>query len=109
MPQMCRGIQRVDDLRVLKRVPTLLQKETRLLDTPARFGPRITCVNRFDRQPKAGHFAQRIYAGSEACDGHIQMIAFLPGGMRQHGANRRKIGGDPCQGQVIYRITAFFV
>lgn len=43
-------------------------------DIPARYGPHTTCVNRYNRWRRAGHWERILEAVSAACDGDVQMI-----------------------------------
>jgi len=43
-------------------------------DIPQRYGPPTTCVNRFNRQRKAGGWDRILNAVSKAYNGDIQMI-----------------------------------
>lgn len=42
--------------------------------TPSRYGSHTTCVNRFNRWRKAGHWARMLHSVSAAYEGDIQMI-----------------------------------
>jgi transposase len=51
LPNKPRGVQRVDDRRVLNGIFWVLHEVRHLPDT---YGPRITCYNRFVRWRRAG-------------------------------------------------------
>jgi transposase len=108
LPQKSRGVKRVDDRRVLNGIFWRLRTGAPWADIPARYGPYTTCVNRFNRWRRAGHWARILQAVSEAYQGDVQMIDIEPvvrhrsenhwrGSIRvhQHGANGPKKGADP--------------
>ncbi len=95
LPTKVRGVKRVDDRRVLNGIFWRLRTGAPWADIPARYGPYTTCVNRFNRWRKAGHWARILTAVSEAYDGDIQMIDSSSIRVHQHGANGPKKGVDP--------------
>ena len=95
LPTKVRGKKRVDDRRVLNGIFWRLRTGAPWADIPARYGPHTTCVNRFNRWRRAGHWARILGAISEAYDGDIQMIDSSSIRVHQHGANGPKKGGDP--------------
>ena len=66
LPNKPRGVPRVDNRRVLNGIFWRLRKDAPLADIPARYGPHMTCVNRFKRWRKAGHWGRIPEAISEA-------------------------------------------
>ena len=87
LPTRVRGKPRVDDRGVLNGIFWRLRTGVPWADFPARYGPRTTCVNRFNRWCKAGHWARILQAVSEAYEGDIQMIDSSSIRVHQHGAN----------------------
>ena len=90
-----RGVKRADDRRVLNGIFWRLRTGAPWADIPVRYGPSTTCVNRFNRWRRAGHWARILQAVSEAYDGDVQMIDSSSIPVHQHGANGPKKGGDP--------------
>ena len=74
LPTKVRGVKRVDDRRVLNGIFWRLRTGAPWADIPSRYGPHTTCVNRFNRWRRAGHWARILQAVSAAYDGDIQMI-----------------------------------
>ncbi|MEM9049211.1 MAG: IS5 family transposase [Pseudomonadota bacterium] len=100
LPTKVRGKKRVDDRRVLNGIFWRLRTGAPWADIPARYGPHTTCVNRFNRWRRAGHWARILEAVSEAYDGDIQMIDSSSIRVHQHGANGPKKGGrSGCMGR----------
>ena len=95
LPTKVRGVKRVDDRRVLNGIFWRLRTGAPWADIPVRYGPYTTCVNRFNRWRRAGHWARILRAVSEAYQGGIQMIDGSSIRVHQHGANGPKKGGDP--------------
>lgn len=95
LPTKVRGVKRVDGRRVLNGIFRRLRTGAPWADIPPRYGPHTTCVNRFNRWRKAGHWARILQAVSEACDGDIQMIDSSSIRVHRHGANGPKKRGDP--------------
>ncbi len=54
LPNKPRGVARVDDRRVLNGNFWRLWTGAPWADIPSRYGPHMTCVNRFNRWRKAG-------------------------------------------------------
>ena len=94
LPTKVRGVKRVDDRRVLNGIFWRLRTGAPLADIPARYGPRTTCVNRFNRWRRAGHWARILEAVPAAYEGDVQMIDSSSIRVHQHGANGPK-KGDP--------------
>ncbi len=86
LPTKVRGKPRVDDWRVLNGIFWRLRTGAPWADIPARYGPHATCVNRFNRWRRAGHWARILQAVSEAYNGDIQMIDWSSIRLHQHGA-----------------------
>jgi transposase len=95
LPTKVRGVKRRDDRQVLNGIFWRLRTGAPWADIPARYGPHTTCVNRFNRWRRAGHWARILAAISEAYDGDIQMIDSSSIRVHQQGANGPKKGGDP--------------
>jgi transposase len=76
LPRKVRGVPRVDDRRILNGILWRLRTGARWVEIPERYGPYMTCVNRFYRWCKAGHWARILAAISEAYSGNIQLIEF---------------------------------
>lgn len=60
LPTKVRGKKRVDDRRVLNCIFWRLRIGASWADIPARYGPHTTCVNRFNRWRRAGHWVCRV-------------------------------------------------
>ena len=93
LPTKVRGVKRVDDRRVLNGIFWRLRTGAPWADIPTRYGPHTTCVNRFNRWRRAGHWARILEAVSAAYEGDIQMIESSSIRVHQHGANGDKKGG----------------
>ena len=85
-----RGVLRVDDRRVLNGIFWRLRTGAPGADIPSRYRPHTTCVNRFNRWRKAGHWVQILEAVSVAYEGDIQMIDSSSIRVHQHAANTKK-------------------
>jgi len=94
LPMKVRGVKRVDDRRVLNGIFWRLRTGAPWADIPMRYGPHTTCVNRFNRWRRAGHWQRILEAVSAAYDGDVQMIDSSSIRVHQHGANGSK-KGDP--------------
>ena len=95
LPQKSRGVKRVDDRRVLNGIFWRLRTGAPWADIPSRYGPHTTCVSRFNRWRRAGHWARILRSVSEAYDGDIQMINSSSIRVHQHAANGQKKTSDP--------------
>lgn len=60
LPQDTRGVERVDDRRVISGIVHVLQSGCRWRDAPAEYGPRKTLYNRFVRWAAKGVW-ERIF------------------------------------------------
>lgn len=98
LPTKVRGVARVDDRRVLNAIFWRLRTGAPRADIPSRHGPHTTCVNRFNRWRKAGHWARILQAVSAAYDGDIQMIDVSAIRVHQHAANGKKDERPRCTG-----------
>lgn len=120
LPTKVRGVKRADDRKVLNGIFWRLRTGAPWADIPARYGPYATCVNRFNRWRRAGHWARILQAVSEAYRGDIQMIDSSSIRVHQHGANHcpagesalsprggPKKGGDPSSGKAVPRTVLF--
>ena len=95
LPTKVRGVKRADDRKVLNGIFWRLRTGAPWADIPARYGPYTTCVNRFNRWRRAGHWARILQAVSEAYEGDIQMIDSSSIRVHQHAANGQKKPPDP--------------
>jgi len=95
LPRDVRGVDRVDDRRVLNGIFWRLRTGAPWADIPARYGPPTTCGNRFRRWRKAGVWDRILEAVSKAYDGGIQMIDSSSIRVHQHAANTQKKKTDP--------------
>lgn len=95
LPTDTRGIERVDDRRVLNGIFWRLRTGAPWADIPARYGPQTTCGNRFRRWRKAGVWDRLLDAVSKAYDGDIQMIDATSVRVHQHAATAKKKTIDP--------------
>ncbi|HEX2146836.1 MAG TPA: IS5 family transposase [Pseudorhizobium sp.] len=98
LPTKVRGVKRVDDRRVLNGIFWRLRTGAPWADIPVRYGPHTTCVNRFNRWRRAGHWARILEAVSAAYEGDVQMIDSSSIRVHQHAANGQK-GGSGCMGR----------
>ena len=89
-----RGRQWKDDRTLLNGIFWRLRTGAPWADTPERYGPYTTCVNRFNRWRRAGVWDRLLAAVSEAYDGDIQMIDSSSIRVHQH-ANTQKKTIDP--------------
>jgi transposase len=94
LPRKSRGVERVDDRRVLNGIFWRLRSGAPWADIPERYGPPTTCYNRFVRWRKAGIWDRLLQAVSEAYNGKIQMIDSSTVRVHQHAANGGKKGGS---------------
>ena len=92
LPNKPRGVPRVDDRRVLNGIFWVLRSGAPWRDLPERYGPRITCYNRFVRWQKAGVWDRLMDAISAAHDGEIQMIDSTSIRAHQQAATAKKGG-----------------
>ena len=90
LPRKSRGVERVDDRRVLNGIFCRLRSGAPWADIPERYGPPTTCYNRFVRWRKAGIWDRLLEAVSEAYNGKIQMIDSSTVRVHQHAANGEK-------------------
>ena len=74
LPNKSRGVERVDDRRVLNGIFWVLRSGAPWRDLPERYGPYTTCYNRFNRWRKAGVWDRLMDAIIAAHDGKVQMI-----------------------------------
>jgi len=94
LPQKSRGVERVDDRRVLNGIVWRLRSGSPWVEIPERYGSSTTCYNCFMRWQKAGIWSQLSSAISDAYDGRNQMIDSTTVSVRQHAANGDKMGGS---------------
>jgi transposase len=86
LPNKPRGVPRVDDRRVLNGILWRFRTGSPWAEVPERYGPSITCYNRFVRWRKAGVWDRLLEAGSQAYDGDIVMIDSTCIRVHQHAA-----------------------
>ncbi len=98
LPTDTRGVDRVDDRRVLNGIYWRLRTGSPWADIPDRYGPPTTCYNRFVRWRKRGIWDRIFHAVSEAYEGSVQMIDSSSIRVHQHGANGKKGGRKPPLG-----------
>ena len=99
-PNKPRGVQRVDDRRVLNGICWRLGTGSPWADIPDRYGPYTTCYNRFVRWAKLGVWDRIFDSVSETYDGVEQSVdsSSIRSSIRvhQHGANAK--GGEAAAG-----------
>jgi transposase len=97
LPNKPRGVQRVNDRRVLNGVFWVLRSGAPWCDLPDNFGPYTICYNRFVRWRRAGVWDCIMNSLSLAHDAGVQMIDTSIVRVHQHGAcitrNRRQSMG----------------
>ena len=77
LPTNSRGIERVDDRRVINGILWRFRTGSSWRDVPERYGPRTTLYNRFSRWRKAGVWDRLLDTVSKRYDGDIVMIDVL--------------------------------
>jgi transposase len=90
LPNKTRGVERVDDRRVLNGIFWVLRSGARWSDLPERYGPVTTIYNRFQRWRKAGIWDRLMDAIVAAYDGQVQMIDSSIVRVHQHGAAAKR-------------------
>ena len=90
LPTDVRGVDRVDDRRVLNGIFWVLRTGAPWRALPQEFGPQTTCYNRFVRWRKAGVWDRVLAAVTTAYDGNVQMIDSTSVRVHQHAANSKK-------------------
>lgn len=105
LPAKVRGVKRRDDRQVLNGIFWRLRIGAAWADIPARYGPHTTCVNRFNRWRRAGHWARILSSISEAYDGDIQMIDSSSVRVHQQGANGAQKGAIRLSGPLAWGLT----
>ena len=84
LPNKPRGVQRVNDRRVLNGIFWVLRSGAPWRDLPETYGARTTCYNRFVRWRRAGVWDQimeALAAGHDADDRYLRVR------VHQHGAS----------------------
>ena len=94
LPTKVRGITRADDRRVINGILWRLRTRAPWADIPERYGPHMSCYNRFVGWRKAGIWDRILHSVSQAYAGGIQMIDPSSIRVHQHGENGKK-GGEP--------------
>ncbi len=74
LPPNTRGVERVDDRRVLNGIFWRLRTGASWSDIPERYGRYTTCVNRFNRWRRSGVWNRILKAVAAAYDGNIELI-----------------------------------
>jgi transposase len=96
LPNKSRGIERVDDRRVINGTLWRFRTGSSWRDVPDRYGPRTTLYNRFIRWRKAGVWDRLLDAVSKRYDGDIVMIdsscVLSKATRRSNAGARRSIG-----------------
>jgi len=90
LPTKVRGVKRADDRRVINGILWRLRTGSPWRDIPERYGPYTTCVNRFNRWSKAGHWARIMEGISKGYDSSLQMIDSTVVRVHHHGAQGKK-------------------
>ena len=90
LPNKSRGVERVDDRRVINGILWRFRTGCSWRDIPERYGPRTTLYNRFSRWRRAGVWDRLLEAVSRRYDGDIVMIDSSCVRVHQHGANAKK-------------------
>ena len=90
LPQNSRGVDRVDDRRVINGILWRFRAGCSWDDVPDRYGPRTTLYNRFVRWRRAGVWDRLLQAVCEGYDGEIVMIDSSCMRVHQHGASGKK-------------------
>ena len=76
LPNKPRGVPRVDDRRVLSGIFFILRSGTPWRNMPEKYGPHMTCYNRYIRWRRAGIWDRIVAAMAEdgeegdTADGH---------------------------------------
>src|SRR4030088_1016770 len=86
LPNKPRGVQRVNDRRVLNGIFRVLRSGPPWRDLPATYGPRTTCYNRFVRWRRAGVWDRVLAAVTIAYASDVQMIDSTSVRVPQHAA-----------------------
>ena len=90
LPNKSRGIERVDDRRVINGILWRFRTGSSWRHVPERYRPRTTLSNRFSRWRKAVVWDRLLGAVSKHYDGDIVMIDSSCVRVYQHGANAKK-------------------
>ena len=99
LPNKPRGVPRVDDRRVLNGIFWVLRTGAPWDDLPARYGPRNTIYNRFNRWRKAGVWARILESLQEDIEDALYMIDSSVVRVHQHGTGARKKGASVIKKQ----------
>ena len=89
-PNKVRGVPRVDDRRVIDGISWRFRTGSPWADIPERYGPYMTCYNRFMRWRKAGVRDRFLASVSAAFDGELVMIDSSSIWVHQQGATLKK-------------------
>ncbi|WP_431355715.1 IS5 family transposase [Agrobacterium vaccinii] len=99
LPNNSRGIERVDDRRVINGILWRFRTGSSWRDVPERYGPRTTLYNRFSRWRKAGVWDRLLDAVSKRYDGDILMIDSSCVRVHQMVPTLKRGSADPCMGR----------
>jgi transposase len=90
LPNNSRGVECVDDRRVINGILWRFRTGSSWRDVPERYGLRTMLYNRFSRWRKAGVWDRLLDAVSKRYDGDMVMIDSYCVHVHQHGANAKK-------------------
>ena len=90
LPADTRGVERVDDRRVLNGIYWRLRTGAPWADIPARYAPQTACGHRFRYWRKARVWDRRRDAVSKASDGDIRMTDSTSVRVHQHFATAKQ-------------------
>lgn len=90
LPTDVRGVNRVDDRRVINGILWRFRTGSPWADIPERYGAYTTCYNRFVRWRKRGVWDRILDDVSKNYDGNIVMIDSSCVRVHQHGATAKK-------------------
>ena len=90
LPTDVRGMPRADDRKVLSGIFWRLRTGAPWADIPERFGPHMTCYNRFVRWRKRGVWDRLFTELAKAHDGDLQFVDSSSVRLHQHGANGKR-------------------
>ena len=100
LPNKPRGVARVNDRRVLTGLFWVLRTGAPWEDMPARYGPRTTVYNRFNRWRKAGVWKKILRHLQADIEDTLYMIDSSVMRVHQHGTGARKKGGTATNTRV---------
>ncbi|MBN8957012.1 MAG: IS5 family transposase, partial [Rhizobiales bacterium] len=98
-PNKPRGVARVDDRRVINGIFYVLRTGSPWRDLPARYGPRTTVYNRFNRWAKAGVWLKVFEVLAARSPQSLHLIDSSIVRAHQHAASGKKGGADHAIGR----------